>query len=148
VPFDKIPSVYFTSKIIFIYFSIGNGQPQEPALCQLYRHTFVPREQQQQQKRHDDSHSKPPSLSRILQVATVMLATACIAATAHGTPAISCAAESFCMPCNWRTGCRWHGRKDERQFHRPCTPLLCLSLLPLWRIKSVHYVSYVLRASH
>ena len=23
-------------------FSIGNGQPREPALCQLYRHTFVP----------------------------------------------------------------------------------------------------------
>ena len=25
-----------------MYFSIGNGQPVEPALCQLYRHTFVP----------------------------------------------------------------------------------------------------------
>jgi len=25
-----------------LYFSIGNGQPREPALCQLYRHTFVP----------------------------------------------------------------------------------------------------------
>ena len=23
-------------------FSIGNGQPGEPALCQLYRHTLVP----------------------------------------------------------------------------------------------------------
>jgi len=27
---------------IYLYFSIGNGQPREPALCQLYRHTFVP----------------------------------------------------------------------------------------------------------
>ena len=27
---------------IYLYFIIGNGQPREPALCQLYRHTFVP----------------------------------------------------------------------------------------------------------
>jgi len=116
VPFDKIPSVYFISKIIFIYFSIRNGQPQEPALCQLYRHTFVPREQQQQQKqRHDDSHSKPPSLSRILQVATVMLATARIAATAHGTPAMSCAADRVSLYAlqlaNWLQMARTDGRK-------------------------------------
>ena len=26
----------------YVYSSIGNGQPREPALCQLYRHTFVP----------------------------------------------------------------------------------------------------------
>ena len=26
---------------IYLYFSIGNGQPREPALCQLHRHTFV-----------------------------------------------------------------------------------------------------------
>ena len=26
----------------YLYFSIGNGQSGEPALCQLYRHTFVP----------------------------------------------------------------------------------------------------------
>jgi len=38
--FDKIASVYFIWKI-YLYFSIGNGQPGEPALCQLYRHTFV-----------------------------------------------------------------------------------------------------------
>jgi len=25
-----------------LYFSIGNGQPSEQVLCQLYRHTFVP----------------------------------------------------------------------------------------------------------
>ena len=31
----------FYSKNILI-FSIGSGQPREPALCQLYRHTFVP----------------------------------------------------------------------------------------------------------
>jgi len=24
-----------------VYFHIGNGQPREPALCQLYRHSFV-----------------------------------------------------------------------------------------------------------
>ena len=41
VPFDKIVSKHFTSKI-YLYFSIGNGQPREPALCQLYRHTFIP----------------------------------------------------------------------------------------------------------
>ena len=29
---------------MYLYFSIGNGQPREPALCQLYRHTFVPYE--------------------------------------------------------------------------------------------------------
>ena len=38
---DKIASVYFNWKI-YLYFSIVNGQPREPALCQLYRHTFVP----------------------------------------------------------------------------------------------------------
>ena len=27
---------------IYLYFSIGNGQPREPALSQLYRHIFVP----------------------------------------------------------------------------------------------------------
>ena len=27
---------------MYSYFSIGNGQPREPALCQLYRRTFVP----------------------------------------------------------------------------------------------------------
>ena len=25
-----------------LYFSIGNGQARKPALCQLYRRTFVP----------------------------------------------------------------------------------------------------------
>ena len=27
---------------MYLYFSIGNGQAKEPALRQLYRHTFVP----------------------------------------------------------------------------------------------------------
>ena len=40
VLFEKIAYVYFVWKI-YLYFSIGNGQPGEPALCQLYRHTFV-----------------------------------------------------------------------------------------------------------
>jgi len=40
VLFDKITSVYFIWKI-YLYFSIGNVQPREPGLCQLYRHTFV-----------------------------------------------------------------------------------------------------------
>ena len=39
--FDKIASKHFISKI-YLYFSIGNGQPSKPALCQLYRHTFIP----------------------------------------------------------------------------------------------------------
>ena len=42
LPLDKIASVYFLWKKIYSYFSSGNGQPREPALCQLYRHTFVP----------------------------------------------------------------------------------------------------------
>jgi len=41
VLFDKIASVHFTWKI-YLCFSIGNGQLREPALCQLYRHTFAP----------------------------------------------------------------------------------------------------------
>jgi len=41
VLFDKIAIIYFIWKI-YLYVSIGNGQPREPALCQLYRHTFVP----------------------------------------------------------------------------------------------------------
>ena len=40
VLFDEIAYVYFIWKI-YLYFSIGNGQTREPALCQLYRHTFV-----------------------------------------------------------------------------------------------------------
>jgi len=44
VLFDKIASAYFVWKI-YQYFSIGNGQPREPALCHLYRHTFVPYQQ-------------------------------------------------------------------------------------------------------
>jgi len=32
----------FYLKEKYLYFSIGNGQPREPTLCQLYRHTFVP----------------------------------------------------------------------------------------------------------
>ena len=41
VLFNKIASAYVIWRI-YLYFSIGNGQPREPALCQLYRHTFVP----------------------------------------------------------------------------------------------------------
>ena len=42
VLFDKNASVYFTRKT-YLYFSVGNGQPTEPALCRLYWHTsFVP----------------------------------------------------------------------------------------------------------
>ena len=41
VLFDKIVYVYFIRNI-YLYFSAGNGQPAEPALCQLYRRTFVP----------------------------------------------------------------------------------------------------------
>jgi len=33
---------YILFEKIYLYFSIGNGQPTEPALCQLYRHTSVP----------------------------------------------------------------------------------------------------------
>jgi len=40
VLFDKTVSVYFVGEI-YLYFSIGNGQPREPALSQLYRRTFV-----------------------------------------------------------------------------------------------------------
>jgi len=39
--FDKIASVYFIRKI-YSYTNTGNGLPREPALCQLYRHSFVP----------------------------------------------------------------------------------------------------------
>jgi len=43
--FDKIASVYLYLKKTYLHFSSGNGQPREPALCQLYRHTFVPERQ-------------------------------------------------------------------------------------------------------
>ena len=39
--FDKIASDILGEKI-YLYFNIGDGQPRELALCQLYRHTFVP----------------------------------------------------------------------------------------------------------
>jgi len=43
VLFDITASVCFISKNIRLYFSTENGPPGERALCQLYRHTFVPR---------------------------------------------------------------------------------------------------------
>ena len=39
---DKIASVYFSWKT-HLHSSTGNGQPREPALCQLYRHTSTMR---------------------------------------------------------------------------------------------------------
>jgi len=36
---DNTASVYFISEI-YLHFSIGNGQPREPALCQLYSAHF------------------------------------------------------------------------------------------------------------
>jgi len=41
VLFDKIASV-FEKCINILALEFGNGQPREPALCQLYRRTFVP----------------------------------------------------------------------------------------------------------
>ena len=35
-----LPCILFEK--IYLYFSIGSGRPREPALCQLYRHTFDP----------------------------------------------------------------------------------------------------------
>jgi len=44
VLFDKIASVYFIWKKIYLYFSVGGGQPREPAPCQLmYRHITLVR---------------------------------------------------------------------------------------------------------
>ena len=40
VLFDKIASAYFIWKM-YLYFSIGNGQVREPALCQLYIGTLA-----------------------------------------------------------------------------------------------------------
>ena len=33
---------YILREKIYLYYSVGFGQPREPALCQLFRHTFVP----------------------------------------------------------------------------------------------------------
>ena len=38
--FDKIAFIFYWK--VYLYFSTGNGQPREPALCQLYWHTFFP----------------------------------------------------------------------------------------------------------
>ena len=39
--FHKVaPYISFEKK--YLYLSIAHGQPREPALCQLYRHTFLP----------------------------------------------------------------------------------------------------------
>ena len=39
--FDKIASDILGEKI-YLYFNIGDGQPRELALCQLYQHTSIP----------------------------------------------------------------------------------------------------------
>jgi len=41
VVFDETASAYLIRKMYLYTFSIGNGQPREPALCPLCRHTFV-----------------------------------------------------------------------------------------------------------
>ena len=51
--FDKIALVYFIWKIL-LFFNIGNGQPREPALCQLYRRTVVPYVDQYTVRRYPD----------------------------------------------------------------------------------------------
>jgi len=51
VLFDKIASIYFIWKM-YLYFSTENGQPREPALCQLYRHTFVPYADKDEDRNH------------------------------------------------------------------------------------------------
>jgi len=38
----KLPPCILFEKKTYLYFSMGNGQTREPALCQLYRRTFVP----------------------------------------------------------------------------------------------------------
>jgi len=65
VLFDKIASAYFIEKKIYLYFSIGNGQPGEPALCQLYRHTFVPNGSSAQVANVGDSLRRLSSVHRI-----------------------------------------------------------------------------------
>jgi len=42
VLFDKIASAYILFEKYICFFTVGNGQSRELALCQLYRHTFVP----------------------------------------------------------------------------------------------------------
>ena len=56
--FDEIASVCFMceKKICIYIFRIGNGQSREPALCQLYRHTFVP-------YNDDDDDAQPHTLT-------------------------------------------------------------------------------------
>jgi len=44
------------------YSNIGNDQPREPALCQLYRHTFVPNENGELRK--DEEMGSPGSVWR------------------------------------------------------------------------------------
>jgi len=63
--FDKIASVYFIRK--YIYTVWGNGQPREPALCQLYRHTFVP-ERQAAGRIHEFALGGPSPLPFLLEV--------------------------------------------------------------------------------
>jgi len=39
---NRVWATFTFSHGVYLYFSTGNGQPREPALCQLYRRTFVP----------------------------------------------------------------------------------------------------------
>ena len=65
VLFDKIAFVQYFIWETYLYFSVGNGQPGEPALCQLYRHTFVPNYTRQQlpriEKEKNDARKKNKS---------------------------------------------------------------------------------------
>ena len=69
--FESEPSVKVEQIQSGSYFSIGNGQPGEPALCQLYRHTFVPdRLADDSSTMHRDAYMPPASLHQTRPIVT------------------------------------------------------------------------------
>ena len=114
---DKIDSAYFIWKKISFYFSDGNGQPREPALCQLYRHTFVPYGQQKPHLKRNFNYfvayTRTGQLLLLLQVVlsdcyyrAFVMNTACVAVLLSSGPRLARAySKEFFGVHNFKSSC-------------------------------------------
>jgi len=74
---------------MYLYYGIGNGQPREPALCQLYRHTFVP-------------YSSPGTKNQRLGLARMVAWSIGLTSVVRPVRRAAC-----CCGCCWQGMSRW-----------------------------------------
>jgi len=98
--FGEIAAVYFIRKKIFFYLSTGNCQPSEPALSQLYRHTFVPHSSRSRSNATSRSH-RPRTRGRqhVLPAGFISFHKAAAAAHLPGRRGITFSTCAFVYAC-------------------------------------------------